>query len=64
MLICAYCGNQKGDELGCCGENHFDEIRCPNCDSTDVIYAMGFTTTGIETSFIACEMCNHQWGHE
>lgn len=24
-LICAYCGEQKGGQLGCCGESHWEE---------------------------------------
>lgn len=27
MLICPYCGNEKQDwQLGCCGENHWEEV--------------------------------------
>lgn len=64
MIVCAYCGDEKGDQFGCCGENHWEEIKCPECDSGSVVYGHGFTTSNIETSYIACEMCNHQWGHE
>ena len=65
MIICAYCGEEKGDDqMGCCGENHWEEIKCPECDSESVIYGHGFTPDNLETYYNACEMCNHQWGHQ
>ena len=24
---CIYCGEEKGEKLSCCGENHFDELE-------------------------------------
>jgi len=66
MIFCSYCGNEKADWMrSCCGENHFEESEdCPECGSGETIYAHGFTTSGVETSYVACSKCNHQWGHQ
>ena len=26
MEVCGYCGERRGEKLGCCGENHWDEV--------------------------------------
>ena len=26
MEVCGYCGEQRGEKMGCCGENHWDEV--------------------------------------
>jgi len=27
MEVCGYCGERRGDQLSCCGENHWDEVE-------------------------------------
>ena len=26
MEVCGYCGEQRGEKMGCCGENHWGEV--------------------------------------
>jgi hypothetical protein len=37
---------------------------CPSCGHDEVINCHGWHQGWLETSYKACEMCNHQWGHE
>ena len=30
MEICTYCGEPRADKIGCCGENHWDEVEEEN----------------------------------
>ena len=26
MEVCIYCGEPRGEKMGCCGENHWDDV--------------------------------------
>lgn len=45
-------------------ETECEKEICPNCGADEVLSLHGFTTSGLETFYKACEMCNHQWGHQ
>ena len=52
MEVCVYCGEQKGGQIGCCGENHWEEMPgCPQCGSENV---------GRDGNTYECE-CGHKW---
>lgn len=37
--------------------------RCEKCGG-QAEKLHGFTSCGVETSYMACDNCGHQWGHE
>jgi hypothetical protein len=50
---CIYCGTPRGDSVGCCGENHFEDLpQCPYCDSESVVH---------DGDYYHCEACIKRW---
>jgi len=55
--VCAYCGYERADKLGCCGEVHFiNQPECPECgDHVDRLD--GVTGCGLEYQIFKCCNC-------
>lgn len=54
MEVCTYCGEPKGERMGCCGENHWDEMPdCPECGSDNV--------GRLDSNTYECDACKYKW---
>lgn len=53
MEVCGYCGERRGEKLGCCGENHWEEMpECPKCGAENV---------GRDGETYECGDCGNEW---
>lgn len=56
MEVCGYCGERRGEKIGCCGENHWEEMpECPKCGAENV---------GRDGDTYECGDCENKWPHE
>lgn len=54
MEVCTYCGEPKGERIGCCGENHWEAMPdCPQCGSDNV--------GRLDSNTYECGDCKHDW---
>lgn len=54
MEVCIYCGEARRDKLGCCSENHWEEMPdCPECGSDNV--------GRLNSNTYECGGCEYKW---